>query len=152
MKPGTLLKLLLCIVVLTVACGLALGQGTTSRISGTVRDANGAAISGALVTLLNEGTSVSLTTQTSESGTFTFDLVQVGTYTVTVEKDGFKKFQSSGNSLNVNQPATINATLDTGGVSETVNVPAGIELVQTLGGRVCAQRQGRPQPSLFRRK
>ena len=131
MKPGTLIKLLFCTLVLTLACGLAVGQGTTSRISGSVHDANGAAVAGALVTLINEGTSTSFTTQTSDSGTYAFDLVQVGTYTLTVEKDGFKKFQSSGNPLNVNQPATINATLETGGVAETVNVPAGAELVQT---------------------
>ena len=131
MKPGTLIKLLLCIVVLTLACGLALGQGTTSRVSGTVRDANGAAVAGATVTLMNEGTSISFTTSTSDSGAYTFDLVQVGTYTLTVEKDGFKKFQSSGNSINVNQPTTIHATLEAGGIAETVNVPAGAELVQT---------------------
>ncbi|HTG94528.1 MAG TPA: TonB-dependent receptor [Pyrinomonadaceae bacterium] len=131
MKAGTLIKLLFCMVVMTLACGLALGQGTTSRISGSVHDAAGAAVAGALVTLINEGTSTSFTTQTSDSGTFTFDLVQVGTYTLTVEKEGFKKFQSSGNPLNVNQPATINATLETGGIAETVSVPAGVELVQT---------------------
>ena len=107
MKPGTLFKLLPCIIVLTLACGLALGQGTTSRVSGTVRDANGSAVVGATVTLINEGTSISFTTNTSDSGAYTFDLVQVGTYTLTVEKDGFKKFQSSGNSINVNQPTTI---------------------------------------------
>jgi hypothetical protein len=131
MKPGTLIKLLFSIVVLTLACGLALGQGTTSRVSGTVRDAAGASVAGAHVTLTNEGTSIAFTTETSDSGTYTFDLVQIGMYTLTVEKDGFKKFQSSGNTLNVNQPATINATLETGGVAETVNVPAGAELVQT---------------------
>src|SRR5262245_28597921 len=84
MKSGTFIKLLLCIVVLTLACGLAVGQGTTSRVSGTVRDANGAAISGALVTLINEGTSISFTTNTGDSGAYTFDLVQSGTYTLTV--------------------------------------------------------------------
>ena len=85
---------------------VAIGQGTTSRVTGTVQDANGAAIAGAMVTLTNEATGVSFTTETSDSGTYAFDLVQVGKYTLTIEKQGFKKFISTANPVNVNQPAT----------------------------------------------
>ena len=131
MKTRMLISPLLGIMVIALACVLAVGQGTTARVSGTVHDSNGAAVAGALVTLINEGTSISFTTQSSDSGSYTFDLVQIGKYTLTVEKDGFKKFQSSGNTLNVNQVATIHAVLETGGIAETVNVPAGVELVQT---------------------
>jgi protocatechuate 3,4-dioxygenase beta subunit len=59
-------------------------QGTTSRLTGTVTDASGAAISGATVTLTNEGTAISLTTVTGESGAYTFDLIPAGSYQVTV--------------------------------------------------------------------
>lgn len=110
---------------------VAYGQGTTSRVTGTVQDAAGASVAGATVTLTNEATAVSFNTQTSESGTYAFDLVQVGQYTLTIEKQGFKRFVSQGNSVNVNQPATINATLETGVVTETVTVQAGVEQVQT---------------------
>lgn len=109
---------------------VANGQGTTSRVTGTVQDANGAAIAGALVTLTNEATAVSFTAQTSDSGTYSFDLVQVGKYTVSIEKQGFKKFVSQGNPVNVNQPATVNAALETGVVQETVLVQGGAEQVQ----------------------
>ncbi|HEU4507924.1 MAG TPA: TonB-dependent receptor, partial [Pyrinomonadaceae bacterium] len=109
----------------------ASGQGTTSRVTGTVQDANGAAVAGASVTLTNEATGVSFNAQTSESGTYSFDLVQAGKYTVTIEKQGFKKFISTSNPVNVNQPATINAALETGGLTETVTVQAGAEQVQT---------------------
>lgn len=109
----------------------ASGQGTTSRVTGTVQDANSAAVAGASVTLTNEATGVSFNTQTSESGTYSFDLVQAGKYTVTIEKQGFKKFVSTSNPVNVNQPATINAALETGGLTETVTVQAGAEQVQT---------------------
>src|SRR6185369_18100164 len=81
--------------------------------------------------LTNEGTGVTLTTQTSESGTYTFDLIQVGTYTILIEKQGFKKFQSAHNAANVNQPLTINATLAVGDVAEVVQVSAAAETVQT---------------------
>ena len=94
----------------------AYGQGTTSRVTGTVQDANGASVAGAIVTLTNEATGVSFNVERSESGVYGFDLVQVGKYTITVEKQGFKKFISKENAVNVNQPATINATLETGPV------------------------------------
>jgi hypothetical protein len=109
---------------------VANGQGTTSRVTGTVHDANGAAIAGATVTLTNEATAVSFTAQTSDSGTYSFDLVQVGKYTVAIEKQGFKRFVSQGNPVNVNQPATVNATMETGVVQETVLVSAAAEQVQ----------------------
>src|SRR6185369_4468853 len=110
---------------------VASGQGTTSRVTGTVQDANGAAVAGAMVTLTNEATGVSFTSETSDSGAYAFDLVQAGKYTLTIEKQGFKKYISQANPVNVNQPATINAALETGGLTETVTVQAGAEQVQT---------------------
>ena len=123
----------ICAFLFLVCClvAVASGQGTTSRVTGTVQDANGGAVAGARVTLTNEATGVSFNAETSESGTYSFDLVQAGKYTVTVEKQGFKKFVSTAHPVNVNQPATINAALETGGLTETVTVQAGAEQVQT---------------------
>ncbi|HEX8369073.1 MAG TPA: TonB-dependent receptor [Pyrinomonadaceae bacterium] len=116
---------------LFVFAGATFAQGTTSRVTGTVTDTSGAAVSGASVTITNEATGVALTTETSESGAYTFDLIQVGSYTVTVEKAGFKKLVSTKNTVNVNQPATINAALEVGDVSATVQVESTVEQVQT---------------------
>lgn len=116
---------------LLLCVNFAFTQGTTSRITGTVEDNSGAAVSGATVTLTNEGTGTSLTTETSESGTYTFDLIQVGTYSVSVERQGFKKFVSTGNAISVNLPATVNVSLEVGGLNETVTVEATAEVVQT---------------------
>ena len=49
-------------------------------------------VPGATVTLRNEATKLSFTTETTSSGQYVFDSVQVGVYTVEVEKQGFKKF------------------------------------------------------------
>lgn len=119
--------------ILLVLCvsATALAQGTTSRVTGTVSDQNGAAVAGATVTLTNEATGVSFNAETSESGTYGFDLVQVGQYTLTVEKQGFKKYVSNENSVNINQPATIHAVLSPGGIDEVVTVTAAAEQVQT---------------------
>jgi hypothetical protein len=109
----------------------ALAQGSASRVTGVVQDASGAVVEGATVTLTNEGTNVPLITQTTSTGNYVFDSVQVGSYTVTVERQGFKKFISTGNPVNVNQPATVNVTLEPGSLDESVTVQASAELVQT---------------------
>ena len=128
------MRILSAILTTAVTCALAItayGQGTTSRVTGTVQDPNGATIPGATVTLTNEATNISATTETTSTGTYTFDAVQVGLYTVTVEKQGFKKFISTGNKVDINLPATVNVTLDIGGVTEEVRVQSTAEIVQT---------------------
>src|SRR5262249_44907917 len=109
----------------------AFAQGTTSRVTGVVTDNTGAAVAGATVTLTNEGTSAILTTQTGDSGVYVFDLIQPGKYTILVEKQGFKKFISTGNTALINQPTTVNAALEVGDVSAVVSVEASAEQVQT---------------------
>ncbi|MEP6902401.1 MAG: TonB-dependent receptor [Actinomycetota bacterium] len=120
------------LLVLTFALsGIVFAQGTTSRITGTVTDNSGAAVSGATVTLTNEGTNGALTTQSSDSGTYTFDLIQPGNYQISVEKQGFKKFISKNNTALINQPATVNVALEVGDVSATITVESTAEQVQT---------------------
>lgn len=106
-------------------------QGTTSRVTGTVSDSSGAAVTGATVTLTNEGTGISLTTETSSAGAYVFDLIQIGKYQISVEKTGFKKFVSPGNTVNINQPATVNVAMEVGDVSAVVTVENAAEQVQT---------------------
>ncbi|MGH9942539.1 MAG: carboxypeptidase regulatory-like domain-containing protein [Pyrinomonadaceae bacterium] len=124
------LSILLSLVAATLGGG-AWAQGTASRVTGTVLDPSGAVVPGATVTLTNEGTRVAFTTETTDAGTYVFDSVQVGIYTVTVERQGFKRFVSTTNQVNVNQPATIDAALEVGGLEDTVQVVASAELVQT---------------------
>jgi TonB-dependent Receptor Plug Domain. len=77
--------------------------------------------------------------KTSSGGTYTFDLLQVGRYTIKVEAPGFKQFTSTGNVLAIGAPTSVNPKLEIGGGTETVTVEGGYELVQTessgnLGG------------------
>ena len=123
--------LFISVLVLLVITTVGFAQGTASRVTGTVLDQIGATVAGATVTLTNEATNVSLTTETTSSGTYVFDSVQVGIYTVVIEKPGFKKYISTGNAVNINQPSTVDVTLETGGVNETVTVQASAELVQS---------------------
>ena len=122
------LSLLVSVLLLT---GQTFGQGTTSRLTGTVADNAGAMVPGATVTLTNEANSISFTTQTSSSGAYAFDLIPAGTYKVAVEKPGFKKYVSTGNVVQINQPATVNIAMEVGDVSALVTVEATAEAVQT---------------------
>ncbi|MEP6911544.1 MAG: carboxypeptidase-like regulatory domain-containing protein, partial [bacterium] len=131
MKKSTRPTLFLSILVLLCASLVALGQGTASRVTGTVSDEKGAAVPGATVTLTNEATKLSLSTETSDSGYYVFDSIQVARYTIAVEKQGFKKFVSTNNKADVNQPATVNVSLEVGGIAEVVQVEGSAEIVQT---------------------
>src|SRR5688500_13877203 len=125
-------KPILAFLLLTVCLtAVAYGQGTASRVTGTVVDEKGSVVPGAAVTLINEATQAALTTETGTGGNYVFDSIQVGRYTVSVEKQGFKKAVSVGNTANINQPLTVDFTLEVGGLSETVQIVGSGEAVQT---------------------
>lgn len=98
---------------------------------GTVEDPSGAAVANASVKLINEGTRVPFSTQTSSAGTYTFEAVQPGNYELDVEAPGFHKFVSHDNVVTIGQPATINVKLQVGAVTESVEVSGTAENVQT---------------------
>ncbi|HYE15797.1 MAG TPA: carboxypeptidase-like regulatory domain-containing protein, partial [Pyrinomonadaceae bacterium] len=131
MRISTFARLFAGALLLFCLSAAAAAQGTSSRVTGVVTDPAGAVVEGATVTLTNEATNVSFTTQTTSTGTYVFDSVQVGTYSVTVELPGFKRFISTGNTVNVNQPATVDVSLQPGDVTESVTVQASAEMVQT---------------------
>src|SRR5262249_11317443 len=121
------LRSLFSMVLLTA---VAAGQ-TTSRFAGVVRDATGATISGAQVILTDEATGVSFNGETTSAGTYVFDAVKPGIYSLKVSKAGFKSFSSACNVGTIGQPTAVNATLQVGTVTETMVVNGAAELVQT---------------------
>src|SRR3989441_3073062 len=117
--------------IFRVMATAAPAQTATSRITGTVSDASGALVPGAMVTARNEATGVSYTQTTTEAGLYGFPSLPGGTYTITVALPGFKTASKTGNILEVNTPLVINMSLEVGGVSETVSVAAEIEVLHT---------------------
>ncbi len=98
--------------VLILAASLdAFGQGSTSRLVGTVTDPSGAAVANAAVQLTNSGTNTIFKTTTTNSGAYTFEALQPGRYEVAVEAAGFRKFVSPDNDVTIGQPATVNVKL-----------------------------------------
>jgi hypothetical protein len=68
----------------------SVAQQTLGAINGTVTDASGALVQGAKVTVKNNGTNLLLEKMTKGDGSFEFVALPLGTYTVTMTKDGFK--------------------------------------------------------------
>ncbi|MEK6320856.1 MAG: TonB-dependent receptor [Acidobacteriota bacterium] len=118
--------------VLLFACPLTvLAQQETATITGEVKDASGAVVPQAMVTVTNVGTNISVKIETNDQGSYTVSSLRPGDYTVTVEKSGFNKTLHSGVTLQVNQFARIDITLQTGQVSEVVEVTGGAPLLET---------------------
>jgi hypothetical protein len=131
MRVDRRLSALLTVFLIVGGATAALAQGTTSRVSGTVTDSSGARIPGATVTLTNDATGVSFNAVSNDTGSYTFESVQVGRYTLAVELQGFKKFVSAANNVSIGEPATINATLEAGALTESIEVRASTQVVQT---------------------
>ena len=125
------MRKLLLILLLLVPASAGLAQGTTSRISGTVTDSSGAVVPSALVTAINDDTGISYKTKSSSSGTYAFDSLQLGRYTIRAEAPGFKQFVSTGNVLSIGVPTSVDPKLQAGGGSETVTIEGGFDVIQT---------------------
>lgn len=104
---------------------------TSATINGTVTDASGAVIPQASVVVINEATGVRTTTQTNNDGSFVLPGLVVGTYTVTVSKQGFQTHTEKGVVLHPTAVTTVNAALNVGAVVSEVTVAASAAQIQT---------------------
>jgi hypothetical protein len=108
------------LLMLFSAVGAA--QSYRGRVQGIVTDQSQAVIAGATVTLLNVGTGVSAVRQSGENGQYLFDLVDPGTYSVSVELSGFSKFVQENILVQTRGDVTVNAMLKAGSVQDSVTV------------------------------
>src|SRR5262245_16729834 len=81
------------VILILSLTGLIYAQDYRAKLQGIVSDASGGALAGAKVMLRNVGTGVEVTRQTNTEGLYIFDFVESGTYTVTVESQGFNKLE-----------------------------------------------------------
>lgn len=119
------------------------GQRLDGSLRVTVTDRSGASIFEAKVIVTNEATNVSTVATASSAGTYVFPNLIVGSYSVSVEKDGFKKAINKGVQVESNQVAEALIALELGEVSSTVQVEAGAELVKTESSTLDATFTGR---------
>ncbi|MFN9920080.1 MAG: carboxypeptidase-like regulatory domain-containing protein, partial [Acidobacteriota bacterium] len=106
-------------------------QTSTTQLGGLVNDSSGAVVPGATVTATNESTGLRYTQETTAAGQYAFASIPVGSYTLSIDAKGFKKFQLTRIVLQINTPATVNANLEVGAASETIQVEANSETIQT---------------------
>ena len=112
-------------------------QSTTAgSIVGQVKDASGAVIVGATVVLTNDATSGAQPTVTNSVGRFAYPALQPGTYTLSVQKDGFKQAVIKGNVVQLGTPLTINVPMQVGTATQTVEVTANGADLQTMSSTV----------------
>jgi len=128
---GPLAAFALCLLGTT-----ALAQVDTGTILGTVKDASGAVVAGATVTITHEGQAFTLSRVTRPDGTYIFTPIRIGTYRVEVESPGFRKAVRRGIELNLQQQAVVDISLETGQLEEAVEVTAEVPLLQTQSGEV----------------
>jgi Carboxypeptidase regulatory-like domain len=123
-------------------------QTITGRISGTITDPTGAVLAGATVTVTNEATGQSRTVQTNTEGFYVVPSLLPGNYKVSVENPGFKKGIKNGNTLIADGRLTVDFRLEAGQVSDTVEVTAVGETVNTISGESARTLDGAQLRSL----
>lgn len=124
-----------CLVLLVPATALGQQTVTTASLSGTVRDAGGAEVADAAVTLTNFETGLRLTAVTGASGRFRFASVEVGSYLLVVSHDGFANAERRV-TLTVGQALVIPVELRVGEIAESVDVRAAARVVEAARTQV----------------
>jgi hypothetical protein len=126
-------------------CSISLrAQTTEGSIVGTVTDPSGSVIAAAAVTVANMDTGIAVKTTTDASGAYVATPLHIGRYSVTVEAAGFKRSVRPDITVNVQDRIRVDATLEVGAVTDTVEVAAAAPLLETdtsyLGEVVESQR------------
>jgi len=138
MKPLTALCRDLCLIlflILSVSLLLdiqAHAQQASAVLTGTVRDPTGAVVAGASVSLRNSDTNVGRSTKTNQDGDYLFTLVPIGTYELTVEQAGFRRYVQTGITLQINQKARQDIALRLGPSTQVVEVRGDVTQVDTI--------------------
>src|SRR5262245_60239704 len=123
---------LIATVFLVLLSGKALlGQTSTAVLTGTIRDASGAILPGVTVTSTNTARNTSQSTVSNDAGSYAFPAMQPGTYSLTAELPGFKKFLREGIVLQVTQVIRLDVEMALGAISESVEVSESVPMVET---------------------
>ena len=106
-------------------------QEVRASISGFVSDPSGAPVPGAHVTVTSVARNTSVITETNESGNYQTPFLEPGTYTVTVERPGFKRSQQQNIELQTLDRIRVDVQLEIGALTESVTVSASVSALET---------------------
>lgn len=120
------------LIFMTVAFQVASAQ--TQAINGSMRgritDQAGAAIPQATVSVVNDATQYTRAVESNEDGYFVIPNLPIGTYTMTIKKDGFSTQRRPGIVLDAGTEAVIDTPLNVGSVSTTIDVTGGAPVIE----------------------
>jgi hypothetical protein len=108
-------------LVIVTFCGAALAQNNGS-ITGTVKDASGAAVAGASVLITSPERGINRPTTTNSTGEYNESALPQGSYDVIVTAPGFKKYSAKGLKLDVAEKARVDVALEVGATTTEVIV------------------------------
>jgi hypothetical protein len=109
-----------------------LGQSISGSITGRVVDQQGSVVANASVTVTEATKNVTTNAKTGEGGEFSFTALQPGNYNITVESQGFKKFDKTNIPLNANDRVALgDLAMQVGALTETVEVSGQAAMLQT---------------------
>lgn len=111
-------------------------QEITGSISGTVHDPSGAVLPNATVVATRVESRSPFTTTTNDLGLYSFPTLPTGTYQLSVEAPGFRKYVGTGVALHVNERLALDVTMEVGPVTQQVEVRAQPYRVNTQSGEV----------------
>jgi hypothetical protein len=124
-----------------------LGQGNTGSIVGTISDSSGGVVPSAKLTVTNTRTGVRLDGTSDTVGNYVFNFLGPGSYKVEAEVSGFKRLAREV-TLETGRQLRVDMTLETGAVTETINVAASTPLLETETGSLAATIENRQVVSL----
>lgn len=125
-----------CIFLANLCAGSAFGQNDVGSVVGFVTDQSGAVIPNAKVTVTNEGTGETRVVTSDAEGHYTVPNLSPAVYAVTAEAGGFSKFVSAHNRLASNSTVEINAKLNVGAATQTVEVSETAVVLQTQSAAI----------------
>jgi outer membrane receptor protein involved in Fe transport len=138
------LERLFCVLFVVLVCLNLSAQEITASIRGNISDPTGAVVQEATVTAKQAETGLVRTVTSARDGSFLLVELPVGHYTLEVTAKGFQKYLQEGITLDVNQTATIPVRLTVGAETQTVEVSADAQQIQTTSsslGLVVTERE-----------
>src|SRR5882672_5590599 len=126
----------ICLFVVMLSAGAAFGQQVTGTILGRITDSTGSVVPGATIQIQNAAIGFSRTDTADSDGRYLESSLPLGSYTVTVQKQGFQTLVRSGIVLTVGSEVTVNAELAVGDVQQHVEVTGEAPAIETTNATI----------------
>jgi hypothetical protein len=110
------------LLILVAVCPAGMAQHIRGALEGTVKDQNGAVVQGAEVKVKNSSTGRESSLTTDDDGRFNAQNMEPGTYTVVIQKQGFRRYEATDVTVKVGSVTSLQVALDVGQAQEVVNV------------------------------